>query len=130
MSLVQGIAELPERIRSSLAASGIQPDAFQSALRTAFKPNATIPIIWLVLLRDRLLLCNTHKSRGVWREYPRESFDSIRLAYSTLGKLAIEIIHPDPMEPSLSLPLPPSVELEVARGFVHRANTLKQSTGR
>lgn len=66
MDIIRTIDGLPTRIQRTLEQGGYNPGVFRAALQTALKPNATIPILWLVLVKSALLLCSTHRTRGVY----------------------------------------------------------------
>ena len=99
--------ELPERIRMVVHDAGT--GAFCAALKTAYKPSFTIPSIWLVVTADDLLLCNTHRTRGLWRKYSRPStLPDLRISTTSTGQPFVTI-RGDPMEPvtmSLSEAIP------------------------
>jgi hypothetical protein len=96
------VNELPARIVASLRAHGADV-GFRYALKTAFKPNATIPIVWAVLSTDMLLLCTTHAKRGIWQKYGRQALNSVCL---TDNRKSLQVISADLDTPDLLLPLP------------------------
>jgi hypothetical protein len=87
--IVRDFQALPDRIRSTLATHGYGAQAFVLALKTAFKPSATIPILWFVVMRDAVLLCNTHRDRGLWRTLGGDA--AIRIATTSIGQPYIEL---------------------------------------
>ncbi len=89
--LVRDFQALPDRIRATLATRGQGALAFVLALKTAFKPSATIPIIWFVVMRDAVFLCNTHRERGIWRTLKGSGGGLVRIATTSIGQLYIEL---------------------------------------
>lgn len=88
--IVRNFQSLPERIRATLVARSYDPSAFILALKTAFKPSATIPILWFVVMRDAVLICNTHRERGIWRTLKGQD-TSVRIATTSAGQPYIEL---------------------------------------
>jgi hypothetical protein len=74
-------------------------------LKTALKPNATIPIVWAVLTTTALLLCTTHP-RCIWRSF---RFAEINAVQAIEGH-SLRIISADLDTPDLLLPLPKGTE--------------------
>lgn len=84
---------------------------FQYGIKTALKPDATVPIIWAILTRDALLLCTTHARRWLWRQYLLRELNTMRL---TPDRKSLEVISVDIDVPDLLLPLP----LDIASDWV------------
>lgn len=74
MKIVRVFEQLPDRIKSNLSNSN-----FIAAIKTTFKPNSTIPILWLSLFTDKLIFCNTHRDRGIYSIYSHADIDSIKV---------------------------------------------------
>lgn len=83
--IVRDFEQLPPRIKTVVLAAGARVDEFVLAMKSSYKPNATIPIIWFVVTKDRLLLCNTHKTRGLWRTLAGAAVGSLQLHHSSLA---------------------------------------------
>ena len=90
MNFISEIQDFPEKIRSCITENyGSPASNFVFGFKTAYKPNPTIPLLWFVLLKDKIVFCNTHKTRGIYKEFSKESVNSLRLAP---GALNIQII--------------------------------------
>lgn len=91
MSFITLIDQLPEKIKMCILENYGTPESeYIFSFKTSYKPNATIPILWFVQLKDRISFCNTHKTRGVYKEIMNHSINSIRISKSAL---TIEIIY-------------------------------------
>ena len=69
--------DLPDRIQS-VVASVEGAGQFLGAIKTSLKPNATIPLLWLAITDGYLLLCNTHRSRGLTEKIRWSEVNCIR----------------------------------------------------
>jgi hypothetical protein len=98
--------KLPERIRSALLGAGYAAEDVKVAIQTAYKPNATLPIIWVVAVGDQLLLCNTHRTRWLWKCYDQGNLNCIRRRSLAAGTPAIEILENTVGGDVVMLPLP------------------------
>lgn len=96
---------IPLRIQELLKEKGVEFPDVKVAFKTAFKPNATIPTIWLIATRDEVLLCSTHRTRGLWKRLSRGEISAIRHDVDLIGSLSIRVIHCSLDEPDLILPL-------------------------
>ncbi|MFX1761443.1 hypothetical protein PWP93_02375 [Paraburkholderia sp. A1RI-2L] len=108
-------AALPDKIRNNLNNRGMS-EGIRAVIKTDFKPNDTIPFIWLVATDQSLLFCCTHKTRGVFKTIPWESISEVRRNGVRDGALSIEIIYVSLDVQTDLLALPPSVsrlELEI-----------------
>lgn len=117
------VDDLPERIAASLRQHGAA-DAFRYALKTALKPDATVPIVWAVITSTAVLLCTTHARRGIWRSYQFSEIDTLR---TTGNFTALQIISRSVEEPDLLLPLPAATERAWIDQFMQ---TYRQSSER
>lgn len=91
MSIITAIDQLPEKIKLCVLENYSTPEqAYIFSFKTSYKPNPTIPLLWFVQLKDRISFCNTHKTRGIYKEIMNRSINSIRLSRSAL---TIEIIY-------------------------------------
>lgn len=108
------VDDLPAKIAASLRDGGHAND-FQYALKTALKPDATVPIVWAVLTSIALLLCTTHARRGIWRRYSFGEINAMQLieSHTTLRIISAGIDTPD-----LLLPLPEGTELAWVEDFM------------
>lgn len=98
--------ELPERLAAHLRKLGYEP-SFQYALKTAVKPDATVPILWAALTTEALLLCSTLTRRCIWKEYRYGDINSVSFVSESFShSVAIEIISTSVNVPDLLLPLP------------------------
>ncbi|NMO15747.1 hypothetical protein HPC49_03310 [Pyxidicoccus fallax] len=84
--IVRGFEQLPPRIQDVLRVRGVGPGEFVLGLKSSYKPNATIPILWFIVTAEHLLLCNTHKTRGLWKEMSGQELTAFELRRSSLGK--------------------------------------------
>ena len=99
------VSELPDRIAAMLGEQR-PPLEFHYAIKTALKPDATVPIVWAILVHNALLLCTTHARRWLWREIPLREVNTIRLAAD--GR-SIQVINVGIDAPDLFLPLPSGI---------------------
>ena len=90
-NIISDMAELPARIQARVREAEADVGAFLFAFKTAFKPNATIPFIWLVLADRGILLCITHRSRGNWALMKRSDVDRIVVEQRLIGPGLIRI---------------------------------------
>ena len=85
MSIITAIDQLPEKIKLCVLENYSTPEqAYIFSFKTSYKPNPTIPLLWFVQLKDRISFCNTHKTRGIYKEIMNRSINSIRLSRSAL----------------------------------------------
>jgi hypothetical protein len=107
MSIVLTINELPEKIARHV--TGEIASGFAGAFKTNIKPNATIPLLWLVIHKDGLLFCNTHRTRGIFQDIKREEIDSFKFSSSSMGSNSFSILFKDLMVEDLHIELPKGV---------------------
>ncbi|MBU6162463.1 MAG: hypothetical protein KGO50_15205 [Myxococcales bacterium] len=115
-------AGLPPRIQQLVADLCRSHGDFVAALKTAVKPNPTIPLIWLVVLQRGLLACNTHRTRGIWRFLDSKAIDECRLEQTLVGFFRL-VVFTDTESP-LIFDLPASVEERQAREFLRLTQPL------
>lgn len=84
---------LPDKILRHVTGEFL--DEFIAAFKTTIKPNATIPILWAVIYGQGILLCNTHATRGMYRNIKKHDIDSIKLNSSQYAPPSIQIIFKD-----------------------------------
>ncbi len=116
--MVESIDELPTKIADAVRATLKPSEVFRLALKTAFKPDATVPIIWLTITTHRLLFANTHARRFIWREIPFAELNCVRLRRDGMGNLAFEVITNSTTDEPLVMPLPSSVTRSIAQDFI------------
>lgn len=97
------------------------------ALKTALKPDATIPILWAILTTRALLLCSTHATRTVWREIPLIDLNTIR---ATADGRTLQVIAVDLHTPDLFLPMPPDQPVRWAEEFLALFSDLQSASAR
>lgn len=93
MSLFMSPDGLPDKILRHV--TGEFFENFVAAFKTTIKPNATIPILWAIIYEQGILLCNTHATRGMYRNIKRHEIDSIKLNSSKYTPLLMQIIFKD-----------------------------------
>jgi hypothetical protein len=108
---------MPARIQETLRKEGIDRTQFAGAMKTAFKPNDTIPILWIVLADAELLLCSTHRTRGIWRRLGRREIDSARTSVGAFGGLTVLLILAD-ADDDLVMPMPKNISAEAVQSFL------------
>lgn len=111
MALITEINQLPEKIQAVLNEQG-QQSKFVCAIKTDYKPNATIPILWLVLTKTDLLLCNTHKTRGLTAKHAWNAINAVRKKAGTGKVNTIEILYTQLSDDDTVLPLPSTVTVD------------------
>ena len=107
--IIKNTRELPPRLQSLLSELQ-QEQAFICAIKTDLKPNATIPILWLFLTKSGLLLCNTHRTRGLFASHTWQEINIVRKLDDKASSTSIEIIYNDISKDNTVLPFPKSVK--------------------
>jgi hypothetical protein len=80
-------------------------EEFLIAAPTLYRPNSDMPFAWLVVTSHRILLCNTHRSRGIYAEHSLREINELRIeSRSVLRILLNDAVHSD-----LVVPLPPDL---------------------
>ena len=100
---VKSRGELPQRIGEVV--SQAEAGEFRAAIKTTYKPNATIPSIWIVVTSGYLLLCNTHRTRGLWRKFTVIDGQRLQLHTTSTGQRYFELEDIDGGRVFLPLPL-------------------------
>lgn len=85
---IDQFTKLPERIQSNYLNEHLLEE-FKFALKTDVKPNATIPILWLICTKTALLICNTHKTRGLYKKYRWNDISEVRKKIHFGGHISI-----------------------------------------
>lgn len=111
------LTDLPSRIATAIAESSPR-DNFIAAIKTALKPNATIPFLWLVCTDKHLLVCNTHRTRGVYRKSTWSEINTVRRVGAVQGSMIIEVIYQDLDHDDERYPLDPGITPAVVEEFI------------
>lgn len=77
MNVFAEITDLPKRIQENLPQEIISN--FIAGFKTALKPNVTIPILWMIIYKNGIVLCCTHKTRCVFKQIIASDIDSIKV---------------------------------------------------
>src|SRR5688572_16865311 len=103
MSVVRWEDDLPKQVQKHLRDVKDVDERLQLAVRTGFRVNPDLPYAWLIVTTKRILLCSTHRSRGVHADLRYRDISSIR----SMGQCAGVEILPKSLEvDDLSIPLP------------------------
>lgn len=114
--MTRKLSDLPDRIVQTLRQADLA-SSFLSAVKTTVKPNDTIPTLWLVSTESCLLLCSTHRTRGIFRRYQWKVLNSVRKD-GAQGSTVIEIIHNDLELPNERYPIDLTIQQEDVHTFV------------
>lgn len=80
--LIKDASKLPKRIREVVIANQADPsERLVLAVRTGFRVNNDFPFAWLIVTDRQLLICSTHKRKGLHALYRLDQVD-IRLRQS------------------------------------------------
>jgi len=91
MEIIDDVNELPAKIRNHLPNEVI--NGYIAGIKTTYKPNATIPILWLIVHKNGFVFCSTHRTRGIYKEISSIEVDSIKIVKGTqFGVSKIEFI--------------------------------------
>lgn len=115
--LIKKVFDLPERIQSVISNTNPRQE-ISCAIKTLYKPNSTIPYIWLVATDSHLLMCNTHQTRGLFKTLLWSQISDIQYKQSGLGDIVIKIIFTDIEEPDLLLPLESKTSQDDVKIFI------------
>lgn len=108
---------LPKRIADVIL--GCSPeDEFVAAVKTSLKPNATIPLLWLVCTTQYLLVCNTHRTRGLFKRLLWSEINEIRRLGVMKDSISIQVIYQDLDQEDDLYPLDPNVSRADAEEFI------------
>ena len=115
--IINKIYDLPEKIQSVI--SKINPkQEISCAIKTLYKPNSTIPYIWLIATKTHLLMCNTHQTRGLFKILQWSQISDIQYKQGGLGDIVIKIIFTDIEEPDLLLQLESNISQDDVKIFI------------
>lgn len=112
---------LPARIQQRVADNTSDIGEMIGAVKTSYKPNATIPLLWLIFGSKGLMLCSTHKTRGVWRIIEPEELNAVQLEVGFLESMAVRIIL-QREDDDIRLELPRSIEREELENLITSAS--------
>lgn len=126
MSLVfDDIIDLPPKIQTVVTREGVD-SGFKHAIKTNYKPNSTIPILWLIVTIEGILLCNTHNSRGLTGKYSWREINAVRI--NGAGKIKeIEIIFNALTKDNINLPMPEKTTSIDLHKIIETCTHLKES---
>lgn len=79
MQISYQFIDLPERIQNTLSQLNNVQASFKFALKTTLKPNATLPILWMVITENQIIFCNTHATRGIYKIFNRADINSFKI---------------------------------------------------
>jgi hypothetical protein len=123
MTIVADPSEVPPKIRQHLLESGILALSFVAAVKTGYKPNATIPILWMVVHRGGLVFCSTHRTRGIFRQYLASDIDSVRVTEgSGVRPSRLDVIETDPAKNEFAVPLSNTIDVRELRALLVAQN--------
>ena len=91
-NMTTALTDLPPRIITAVKDAGFE-SSYRLAAKTTVKPNETIPTLWIVCTESHLLLCNTHRTRGIYRRYVWSEVNDVRRMSSASPGACVELIH-------------------------------------
>lgn len=97
-------------------------DGFIASFKTNIKPDATIPLLWIIFHKNGLLFCNTHKTRGIYRTIKTEEIDSIRVIQSQLSPPTLQFIFKNLNEDDLFIESPSGTTHGALFGIASKLN--------
>ncbi len=117
MSILRDPNDLPEKIRVHVSSD--IAGSFVAAFKTSYKPNATIPILWIVIHKNGLLFCSSHRTRGVYKRINRSEVDSIKLTKGQhFGLYSLAVVFRALDEADLVVSLPSEIDFSEIRGIL------------
>ncbi len=120
--IIYQVDHLPEKIQSALAKRKELKGQFVLAFKTFLKPNATVPLLWLAILSDGIILLNTHKTRSVFKEYPVTTLNCVRFGKVSNQESTIVLISSDILEKDYVIPFSTSIDVNIIRDALLKAN--------
>ena|SRR5579884_358662 len=121
-SLLYDESDLPERVRENLR-TVVPIGTFVLAVLTKYRPNGDMPFAWLVLRGGALVLCGSHRTRGVYAAHPFTDINEVRLEGA--GKI-LRILLNGPDLADLVVPLSPTLTSDEARALVQAMKSVGQ----
>jgi hypothetical protein len=122
--LVKSYDKLPTRLKISPTSPSFYKSDFICAIKTAFRPKYHIPYIWIIVTKNNLLLCNTHKTKGIWALYYYNKLYNVQLEKDIAGGLSIEILEMNLDNPTIKLPMPLNTNAEEANELIMHCRNL------
>lgn len=111
---------LPDKILRHV--TGEYLATFVAAFKTNIKPNATIPILWAIIYNQGIFLCNTHATRGIYRDIKTSDIDSIKIKTSEYTPPVIQIIFKDILIDDFYIELPKGTSLRELSSILEKLN--------
>lgn len=111
MDFIDDIQNLPDKIKVRISSTKILDGRILFSIKTAFKPSHNIPILWLIMYSDGILLCSTHNN-GIYREILLSTINSIRAHSGACDYNIIEIISNNVDEKDFSIRMPDSTDMK------------------
>lgn len=93
---------------------------FLGTFKTDIKPNATIPLLWMVFFEEGIIFCNTHKTRGLTDIIPVNEIDSIRLTKHTTNEHTMCLIFKDLTRDDLIIKISSEINIKVLHNILTR----------
>jgi len=110
MAILMSPDGLPDKIVRHV--TGEYSVNFVAAFKTNIKPNATIPILWAIIYRQGILLCNTHATRGIYRDIKTNEIDSVKIKTSEYTPPVLQIIFKDILADDFYIESPKGTSLQ------------------
>ncbi len=108
--LVRSLDDIPERPRGNLRPLLAEAERVLLSAPTEYRSNPDMPFAWLVITSRQLILCNSHRTRGVYASHPHRSINQVRLE----GARLLRILLNDSMADIL-VPLPDALTIDEVR---------------
>jgi hypothetical protein len=120
------IEKPPSRISELLRNLGIRTSDVVVMRKSALKVNDTLPTMWIVSTWHELLLCSTHRTRGLWKRLTRQDINAVIYEVMPTETPRIRIVFNDESQDDLFIPLPSGVSEDEGKLI---ASLLPASTG-
>lgn len=106
---------LPEKLPQKILVNVFDDvlSGFIGAFKTNIKPNATIPLLWMVIHKKGIRFCNSHKTRGLFRDISVDEIDSFKIKTSSFGHTYVKIIFKDIKEDDFYVDIPGVIKKEI-----------------
>ncbi len=111
-NIISQEAGLPAAVRRLMQQTSSPSERFVVAGRTTFRVNSDMPFAWLVVTSSRLILCSTHKTRGLHRMHPYSEINEVRFH---LDSRRIVVLPNNPAHGDFDVQLPGLTEAEFSR---------------
>lgn len=111
MTIYTNYSDLPQKITNHFADEVLAN--FVAAIKTTYKPHFNIPMLWLVIHKNGLIFCNTHKTRGLFKKISLSEIDSIRINMSSHFSFPeLRVLLKDLGEDDFVVTLPTGIDIE------------------